>query len=351
MMTAPEQTHPAVRWMTFLTIAVVGLLYVKWLPYYNRAFVAASTHSIGQSILMGAAAYPPAPSLSAALDYAWAYGKAIWQAMVLGLLLGSGIQALLPANWVAKALGTSAFGSVAAGGLLAIPGMMCTCCAAPVVVGLRERQASPGAAIAFWLGNSVLNPATLVFVGFVLGWNWAALRLVLGLLMVFGLGHLVNQIVTTKERDAATSQLDQLTTLGQSSGVFLRWAQILWRMAARLIPEYVVLILLLGAARAWLFPHVGPEIGNQVGWIIAFAIAGAIFVIPTAGEAPIIQAMLSLGVGAGPAGALLMTLPPISAPSVAMLSRSFSPRVLALVAGSVIAFGVLGGLAAVELGF
>ena len=41
--------------------------------------------------------------------------------------------------------------------------------------------------------------------------------------------------------------------------------------------------------------------------------------------------MLSLGLGAGPAGALLMTLPPISLPSLAMVSRSFPPRVLAAV--------------------
>jgi uncharacterized protein len=34
----------------------------------------------------------------------------------------------------------------------------------------------------------VLNPAALVFMGFVLGWNWTALRLALGLLMVFGIG-------------------------------------------------------------------------------------------------------------------------------------------------------------------
>jgi uncharacterized membrane protein YraQ (UPF0718 family) len=62
----------------------------------------------------------------------------------------------------------------------------CTCCAAPVVVGLRARQASPGGAIAFWFGNTILNPAALAFMGFVLGWNWTALRLLLGILMVFG---------------------------------------------------------------------------------------------------------------------------------------------------------------------
>jgi uncharacterized membrane protein YraQ (UPF0718 family) len=346
-----RQANPALPLTLFVAIAIIGLFYVKWFPYYNRAFVAAANHSIGQSILMGAAADPPAPSLAAALDYAWAYGKAIWQAMALGLLLGSAIQALLPVNWVAKALGNTGFDSVTAGGLLAIPGMMCTCCAAPVVVGLRERQASPGGAIAFWLGNSVLNPATLVFIGFVLGWNWTGLRLGLGLLMVFGLGYLANRMVTPAEVETAKARLAQLAKTAPESGVFARWIEIFWRMAVRLIPEYIVLVLLLGAARAWLFPHVGPEIGNQLGWIVAFAIAGAIFVIPTAGEAPIVQAMLSLGVGAGPAGALLMTLPPISAPSLAMLARSFPPRLLVLVAASVAAFGVIGGLIAVGLGF
>lgn len=76
-----------------------------------------------------------------------------------------------------------------------------------------------------------------------------------------------------------------------------------------------------------------------------------LFVIPTAGEVPIIQAMLSLGMGVGPAGALLMTLPPVSVPSLAMLARSFKPATLALVAALVVAFGVVGGLAAVALGF
>lgn len=271
--------------------------------------------------------------------------------MALGLLLGSAIQSLLPVDWVARVLGNTGFGSVAAGGLLAMPGMMCTCCAAPVVVGLRERQASAGGAIAFWLGNSVLNPATLVFIGFVLGWKWTALRFALGLLMVFGLGYLVNRMTPQGEAETARTRLAQQAATAQTSGPFWRWIDILWRMAARLIPEYIVLVLLLGATRAWLFPHFGPEIGNQLGWIFAFAVAGAIFVIPTAGEAPIVQAMLALGVGVGPAGALLMTLPPISAPSLVMLARSFRPRVLVVVTASVIALGVAGGSSAVWLGF
>jgi uncharacterized membrane protein YraQ (UPF0718 family) len=343
--------NPAFGWIVFLLIAVVGLFYVKWFPYYNRAFVAAANHSIGSSILMGTAAKPPEPSWDAALGYALAYGKAIWQAMLLGLLLGSAAQALLPIEWIARLLGTTGFGSVAKGGLLSIPGMMCTCCAAPVVVGLRERQSSPGAAISFWLGNTVLNPATLIFMGFVLGWNWMALRFVLGMVMVFGLGFLVNRLVTREEAAAADRRLAELATTAPISGSFARWLAILWRMTVRLVPEYFILVLLLGAARAWLFPHAGPEIDNTLGWIIALALAGTLFVIPTAGEVPIVQAMLSLGVGAGPAGALLMTLPPVSLPSLAIVSRTFRPLTLVLVTLSVIAFGIAGGLLAIGLKF
>lgn len=353
--TRQQADNVALRVAVFLVLAAVGLFYVKWLPYYNRAFVAAADHSIGNSILMGTAASPPAPSWDAALGYALAYGKAIWQAMVLGLLLGSAIQALLPVDWVARVLGKTGFGSVVAAGTLSIPSMMCTCCAAPVVVGLRARQASPGAAIAFWLGNTILNPATLVFMGFVLGWDWAALRIVLGVLMVFGLGYLVNLMVTPKEAAEANAELSKLIanseTPDSTSNPFLRWIEIFGRMAVRLIPEYIVIVLLLGAARAWLFPTIGPEIGNEIWWIVAFAVAGTLFVIPTAGEVPIIQAMLSLGIGAGPVGALLMTLPPVSLPSLVMVGRSFRPQVLLFVVAAVAAIGVVCGLVAVALNF
>jgi uncharacterized protein len=351
MQSTLRQPRITLGWVTFLLIAVVGLFYVKWFPYYNRAFVAAGQHSIGKSILMGTAASAPAPSWQAALDYALAYGKAIWQAMVLGLLLGSAVQALIPPQWVARALGKSGFSSVVNGGLMSLPGMMCTCCAAPVVAGLRARQAAPGAAIAFWLGNTVLNPATLIFMGFVLGWQWMGLRLALGILMVFGLGYAVNRMVTPAEADAARSEMAKLVAAEDPGTAFSRWLKILGRMTLRLIPEYIVLVLVLGAARAWLFPHIGPDVGNTVLWVVALAIAGTLFVIPTAGEVPIIQAMLSLGMAAGPAGALLMTLPPVSLPSIVMLGRSFPPRVLTMVAVAVVGFGVVAGGLAVALGF
>jgi len=348
-MSATVQTTRHVRWFVFLLLAIAGLFYVKWHPYYGRAFVAASQHSIGHSILMGDQASAPAPSWSAALGYALAYGKAIWQAMVLGLLLGSGVQALLPVRWVERVLGRHGFGSVLAGGLLSVPGMMCTCCASPVVVGLRAHRATPGASVAFWLGNTMLNPATLIFTGFVLGWYWTGLRLLLSVPMVFGLGYLANRM-STPGADVPIPALPLESEPVSWGETLKRWARIFVRMTVRLIPEYVVIVLLLGAARAWMFPHVGPEIGNQWYWIAALAVAGMLFVIPTAGEVPIVQAMLALGIGAGPAAALMMTLPPVSLPSLVMVGRSFNLRLLLTLAAAVVGFGILAGALASGLG-
>jgi uncharacterized protein len=346
-----RQQEMTAGWIVFLLIAVLGLLYVKWAPYWYKAFTAASTHSIGGSILMGSAAGPPAPSWNAAVGYAWAYGKAVWQAMVLGLLLGSAVQALLPSQWILRWLGRTNAVSVLRGAVIAVPGMMCTCCAAPVVVGLRKANASSGAAISFWLGNSVLNPATLVFIGFVLGWRWSALRLLFGIAAVLGLGLMANRMSSSEEAEAAERQLANVRQAPPGTNPFARWLAILARLAVWLIPEYIVLVLLLGAVRAWLFPHAGPEIDNNLGWLLAFAVAGTLFVIPTAGEVPIIQAMLSLGVGVGPAGVLLMVLPPISVPSLAIVARAFTPRLLAAVSVGIAGIGVIGGLAAIALRF
>ncbi len=107
----------------FALIAIGGLYYVKWNPYYSKALVAAAKHSIGESIL-SRAAVPPAPSLQAAWDYTVAYTLAIWKAMILGLLLGSGVQALLPREWIARLLGKAGFRSVAVAGVASVFSMM-----------------------------------------------------------------------------------------------------------------------------------------------------------------------------------------------------------------------------------
>jgi uncharacterized protein len=108
----------------FIATLVAGLLYVKWLPYYSKSLLALTHHSIGASIVSGKAAVPPAAGLQAAWQYALAYYKAIWQALVLALILGATIQVLVPRRWIHRLFSARDFRSIAIAGTLSLGGMM-----------------------------------------------------------------------------------------------------------------------------------------------------------------------------------------------------------------------------------
>ena len=325
----------------FFLVVIIGLWFVKWQPYYGKAFTAAETHSIGKSILADGDANP----LTAAWNYALVYYLAVWKAAVLGVLLGSLIQVLIPRNWLLRTLGQSRFRGTLLGAVFSLPGMMCTCCAAPVAAGMRKQQVSMGGALAFWLGNPLLNPATLVFMGFVLGWQFALIRLVAGLATVLVVATLVQKWVKEAvTQPAVVPELPVETTA--EKGFFSRWLSALWTLFWNTIPVYILAVLVLGAARVWLFPHADGVVDNTLFWVIAMAIAGCLFVIPTAAEIPIVQTMMVAGMGVAPALALLITLPAVSVPSLIMLRKAFPAKALWLTGGLVVLCGaVVGGLA------
>ncbi|AZC36653.1 permease [Pseudomonas chlororaphis] len=324
----------------FVLVACVGLYFVKWSPYYAKAFVAADSHSIGASIIND----QPSSPLSAALAYAQVYFLAIWKAAVLAVILGSLLQVLIPRDWLLRLFGRAGFGSTLRGGLFALPGMMCSCCAAPVAASMRRQNVSVGAALAFWIANPVLNPATLVFMGFVLGWGFTALRLVAGIVLVLGVSLVAQRIARPEQLPEAAVEAVVEASAANDGAFFSRWARSLWQLFWSTIPIYVLAVLVLGAARVWLFPHVEGAIGDNLLWLVPLAIVGTLFVIPTAAEIPIVQTMMALGMGTGPAVALLMTLPSISLPSLLMLRKDFDARVLVTVAGLTMLIGVVCGL-------
>lgn len=326
----------------FIIIAATGLTYVKWWPYYDKALKAIMEHSIGSSIL-GMDPADAAPSWQAAWNYALTYFKAVWKAAVLGILLGTLVQSLLPSQWLLRVLGKTTFGSTAIGGIASIPGMMCSCCAAPIAIGLRKKKVSVGSALAFWIGNPTINPATLVFMTFVLSWKFTVLRLIFGILLTFGVSYLANRFA--KEADPVEIDAPQSTDQTDERPLWKRWLTSIGQMLVRVVPAYFIAVLLLGAMQAWMFPHLGAAAGNTLLAVIFFSVMGMLFVIPTAAEIPIIQAFMAAGLGAGPAAALLLTLPAVSLPSLLMVRRSFPKRVLWFVTASVVLLGILCGVA------
>src|SRR3954463_5758148 len=106
------------------------------------------------------------------------YGLAIRKALVVSLLIAAGLDALFPKGWLVRALARrSRWGQAAVGGLVSVPTMMCTCCTAPVVMSLRKAGVTVPAAVGYWLGNPLLNPAVLVFLFLVAPWQWGVVRL------------------------------------------------------------------------------------------------------------------------------------------------------------------------------
>lgn len=167
-----------------------------------------------------------------------------------GVILGSLIQVLIPRDWLLRTLGQSRFRGTLLGTLFSLPGMMCTCCAAPVAAGMRRQQVSMGGALAFWMGNPVLNPATLVFMGFVLGWGFAAIRLVAGLVMVLLIATLVQKWVRETPQTQAPVEID----IPEAQGGFLAAGAGRYGRFSGVRSVYILAVLVLGAARVWLFP-------------------------------------------------------------------------------------------------
>ncbi len=111
------------------------------------------------------------------------------------MILGSLIQVLIPRDWLLRTLGQSRFRGTLLGTLFSLPGMMCTCCAAPVAAGMRRQQVSMGGALAFWMGESVVKPGDAgVYGGSSSAGGFAAIRLVAGLVMVLLIATLVQKM-------------------------------------------------------------------------------------------------------------------------------------------------------------
>lgn len=116
------------RWIggaiIFLVVAVIGLYWAKWNPYFHKAILSATEHSIGSSIVSGSAASAPGPSWITAWDYSVIYFKAIWQAFLVGIVLASLVQVLVPHDWIRRVLGKTSYGSTLIAGVSSLPGMM-----------------------------------------------------------------------------------------------------------------------------------------------------------------------------------------------------------------------------------
>ncbi|MBO0875241.1 MAG: permease [Pseudonocardia sp.] len=332
---------------TLLAVAVflAVLLWSKWAPYVGKAIGAWRDHGWSGSNILAVGGVRPgdAPSWHAATSFLSAYASAVWQALLAALLISASMQALVPGSWIRRLLNRRGrFASALAGGVASTPSMMCTCCTAPVAVTLRRRGVSTASVVAYWLGNPLLNPAVLVFLLLVAPWQWTATRLVVGAATVFVGAAIVARLAGRPAPEALT-QLLEPTESTRPRAVAGRFVGALLRLSLVLLPEYLIMVLLLGAFRGWLLALGPGGSAASVAAVTIVAVVGTLAVIPTAGEIPIMQGLALIGVSSGVLGALLITLPAVSVPGIAMVVRTFGWRVTVATTVLVIVAGVIGG--------
>ena len=325
-------------------ITVAALTWAKWDPYAHKLGKVLAAHAwSGKSILASAGQPAAHPSWHAAWAFTVAYGKAVWMALVAALLIAAAVDALLPRDRVVRLLSRRGLlgGSVTAG-LLSVPAMMCTCCTAPVTATLKRQGVPTESVLSFQLGNPVLNPAVLVFLGLVAPWQWVATRVIVGVVLVFGVTIVISRIASRRGWSPRQAVIPDVPPDIRKTPV--RFLTAIGRLVITLVPEYFVIVFLLGAFRGWLFP-LG---ANTAHWgflaVILAAVVGTLLVIPTAGEIPILQGLAAVGVGVMPLGVLLITLPAISLPSMAMIGRALTWRVVAMTGAAVAITGVASGV-------
>jgi hypothetical protein len=244
-----------------LVVAVIGLGWAKWWPYTERTRGLLATHEWpGKDILRTGA--DDGSAWERGWHFTLTYGAAVWKALLVALVVAALLDALVPRRWLVRTLSrTSASRSSLTGGLLSLPGMMCTCCTAPLTVTMRRAGVPRAAAIAFWWGNPVLNPAVLGFLLVLAPWQWVAVRAAAGVLLVVGVAALVGSLADARAArrvdpalvpggtDAVQADdVEGVTAAGLPGRVLRCFA----RLAVVLVPEYLVVVFAVGALGPWL---------------------------------------------------------------------------------------------------
>lgn len=346
MSPSPRSGLPArlVGVAVLLVVLVAGLSWAKWLPYAEKvASLGRSGVWDGDSIFV---ASDSVPTWSETWRFTTTYFAAVWKAGAVALVLAAAIDALVPRVWLLKAMNRRTwFGQTFVAGTAALPSMMCTCCTAPVAVGLRQRGVTPAASLAYWIGNPLLNPAVLAFLFLVSPWQFGLVRIIVAAVLVFGGAAFVAWVFDANRygqtpRVIPSDDSPDPVHVSELPGRFMRS---LVKFAVVLIPEYIVAVMVVGWLSGWMssFENVLAQLGVLA--VVAAAVVGTLLVIPTGGEIPVILALSAAGVGAGVLGALLITLPALSIPSIVLVGRALSWRITVTMAAVVAVAGVFAG--------
>ena len=252
------------------------------------------------------------------------------------------------------------------GGILAV----CSCTILPLFAGIWKRGAGIGPATTFLYAGPAINVAAIFLTGTVLGWEMSLVRLFFAIFGAILIGLIMgtlfkdnadapqNGFTITSEKNSIPTipiavlflmQLAFLITGGLSiNGIFKAallilyviiilyivffkidkeyrtgWIDETWSFTKKILPFLLIGIFIAGIVSKAMPEKVVYSLlgGNRIFSTFFASIFGAVMYFATLTEVPIIQSLMSLGMGKGPALALFLAGYSLSLPNILVLNK------------------------------
>lgn len=318
--------------------------------------------------------------------------------LIPAFLLAGGIVSLISKEAVIGYLGAAArkiqsFG-IAAGGSFFVAA--CSCTVIPVSSGIYYGGAGIGAAfIILWVAPAA-NILALVYTGQIIGPQMVIARIISALLMSFVVGLVMSYAFRREEKErVSTIRITERKLIDRRSGGLLillviwllapnyivtsgpYWHKVVvWAVGLVIVALYAWKMLDWEKIKAWLkeswwfvrviFPYLllGVFVVGIIGvllpeqWVRTWlggngllqsfiaTMIGAITYFATMTEAPFVHTLMNLGMGKGPALALLLTGPGLSLPNWLAIARVFGVKKALVYVPTIVVLGTLAGWAA-----
>lgn len=287
--------------------------------------------------------------------------------MAFAFLIGGAVASLvLPQRLVDRVLLSRGARGAALGGLLGAPLMMCSACSVPVAIGWQQRGANLETTLGVVTGAALLNVMGLFTIAVLFPGPLAWGRIVASLVMVLAITPLMARLsvrlvgtrVGPAGAGASAMAVGSVGTfaaaaaatrregwLGAVRGAVVAWWWASVDIAYRLFLPMTAAVFLAALIRLFVPPEVVTAYLGE-GWmaIALVALFGTLIAIPTMFEIPLTIGFLFLGMGLGPAAALLVTAPSVSVVSYLMLRRDVGHLPPLLLLAATFLVGVAVGL-------
>jgi len=213
------------------------------------------------------------------------------------------------------------------------------------------RGAGLGPSVTFLLAAPAFNPAAILLTLGLLGWKFAAARIVVAVTAGILVGYATDAFFKNRLPEPEPVRIDtEAEGMPQEyQGPAKRLANMLlysWEFVKMVLPLILLGVIGAGLVKAFLPPSlIVKYLGNGALPIMLSSAIGVVMYTPTLVEIPLIRGFLESGMGTGAAMAFLLTGPALSLPSILGVCKIVKPKVPMVYATLMWICGTVTGLA------